>query len=227
MLLEGRIRVNGRAVTQLGARADAEKDSIRVDGKLLKVVRPRLVTIALNKPRGVVSTRRDPQGRRTVLDLVKGVHGRVYPVGRLDYNAEGLLLLTNDGELAYRLLRPGSVERVYRVKVKGDPDPEQIQRLGKGVVLDGRPTLPARVRRLRPGGNAWIEIGLHEGRRNQVVRMFKAIGHPVLRLRRVRIGPLALGTLRPGQSRLLTPAELAALKADRAPLNERVQGGDT
>jgi pseudouridine synthase len=213
MILEGRVRVNGRTVTLLGSKADGQRDAIRVDGRLLNRSRPVRMTLALNKPRGVVSTRRDPEGRRTVIDLIRGVRARLYPVGRLDYNAEGLILLTNDGELAYRLLRPGSVERVYRVKVKDRPDPDRLSRLRRGIVIDGRRTLPARVRVVRTGPSTWIEIGLHEGRKNQVVRMFRAIGHPLHRLRRISIGPVSLGRLAPGEHRVLTVAESARLRA--------------
>jgi len=220
MLLEGKIRVNGEVVVKLGSSADRTTDSIRVDGKLLRDAQPARVTMALHKPRGVVSTRRDPQGRTTVIDLIRGVPGRLYPIGRLDYNAEGLLLLTNDGDLAYRLLRPGAVERLYLVKVRGGPREEELARLRQGILLDGRKTLPARISRTVRGGarfmrNCWLEVGLHEGRPNQIVRMFRAIGHPVLRLRRIRIGPVALGSLPPGGFRPLTPRELAALSALR------------
>src|SRR6059036_3118331 len=226
MLLEGKIRVNGEVVVKLGSSADRTTDSIRVDGKLLRDAQPARVTMALHKPRGVVSTRRDPQGRKTVIDLIRRVPGRLYPIGRLDYDAEGLLLVTNDGDLAYRLLRPGGAERVYHVKVKGQPDPVQIERLRGGILLDGKRTLPALIRPLRhapaarrggrmgrrnapqAGQNRWLEVALHEGRRNQVVRMFRAIGNPVLRLRRVRIGPIGLGTLPPGRFRYLEPDEL-------------------
>lgn len=219
MLADGRVMVNGAVITEPGTKADPGKDAIRIDGKRLQRLAPATVTIALHKPRGVVSTRSDPEGRPTVVDLVRGVPGRLYPVGRLDYNAEGLLLLTNDGDLAYALLRPGGAERTYRVKVRGEPSQEALSRLRKGIVLDGRRTLPARVRKIHTKLNTWLEIGLHEGKKNQIIRMCQAIGHPVSRLRRVKIGPIALGTLPRGRHRVLRPGEVAALRA--ACLDER------
>jgi 23S rRNA pseudouridine2605 synthase len=217
MILDGRIVINGTVVSELGTKADPSKDVIRLDGKRLKQSDPARVTILLNKPRGVMSTRNDPEGRRTVVDLVKGLNARVYPIGRLDYNAEGLILLTNDGDLAFGLLRPGSAERVYVVRVKGDPRQEDLDRIRQGMILDRRRTLPARVRRLSGGKNSWVEVGMHEGRKNQVIRMFQAIGHPVIRLRRVRIGSLELGSLKPGEFRTVSPMELARLRASARP----------
>jgi pseudouridine synthase len=219
MIEEGRIVVNGAVVTDLGTRAEEGRDAIRVDGKRLRASSPERITVALNKPRGVVSSCRDPEGRPTVADLVKRIPARLYPVGRLDYNAEGLLLLTNDGDLAFRLLRPGGAERVYRVKVRGVPAAETIERLRQGIVLDGKKTLPARIGSVRPariagrqgGRNAWLRVGLHEGRKNQLIRMFERVGHPVLRLRRVAIGPLELGTIPTGRWRVLTEEDVARL----------------
>ncbi len=213
MIEAGRVRVNGRTVTALGTRAEAGRDAIVVDGRLLRpAASAERVTYALHKPRGVVSTRKDPEGRPTVVDFSPPGAPRLYPIGRLDWDAEGLILLTNDGDLAFQLLRPGSAERVYHVKVKGQPEEESLERLRSGLSLDGRRTLPAHVRRMGRGGNVWIEVGLHEGRKNQLVRMFRAVGHPVLRLRRVRIGPVELGKLAPGATRRLTAVELSQLR---------------
>ncbi|HXH05718.1 MAG TPA: pseudouridine synthase [Vicinamibacterales bacterium] len=216
LILAGRVTINGHTVTTLGTRADPERDDIRVDGRRIAGSERRRY-ILLNKPRGCVTTRHDPQGRLTVLDLVN-VREYVYPVGRLDYDSEGLLLLTNDGELAERLMHPRhEVERVYEAIVRGVPSPGALARLGRGVVLDGRRTAPAAVRLLgrldAPGGpQARLQLTLREGRRHQVRRMCEAVGHPVLRLRRVRIGPIADARLAPGRWRELTPSEIAALR---------------
>ena len=165
--------------------------------------------LLLNKPRGFVSTRSDPERRPTVIDLLKGVREYVYPVGRLDYDSEGLLLLTNDGDLAARLTHPRhGVERVYEARVRGEPDARSIQRLARGIVIEGRRTAPARARMV----HGVIELTLREGRKRQVRLMCEAIGHPVLRLTRVRFGPIADDRLKPGQFRELTPAEVARLK---------------
>jgi pseudouridine synthase len=210
---EGRVEVNGRVVRRLGEKADAQHDDIRVDGQR---VRPagRRVVVALYKPRGVITSLHDPEGRPTVRDLVARVRERVYPVGRLDYHSEGLLLMTNDGELAARLMAPRShCPKVYEVKVRGNPELETLRRLARGVVLEGRRTLPASVRWLRGQHNAWLEIRLVEGRKNQIRRMLLHAGHPVMKLRRVRIGPLGLGNLRPGEYRVLSEVEVEKLRA--------------
>jgi 23S rRNA pseudouridine2605 synthase len=214
-ILEGRVQVNGHRVARLGEKADPRTDDIRVDGRRLRLPGRRLV-VALYKPRGVVTTLSDPQGRPTVRDLVAGVRERVYPVGRLDYHSEGLLLLTNDGDLAAELLSPRShTPKVYEVKVRGVPEPHTLRRLANGIVLEGRRTLPARLRLLRGEHNAWIEVRLIEGRRNQIREMFRRVGHPVSKLRRVRIGALELGRLRPGEYRILAPAEVELLRRGR------------
>jgi len=213
-MLEGRVTVNGDTIRELGTKADASKDDIRVDGRRLKIaVRHRY--LLLNKPKGFITTRSDPQRRQTVMELLSGVREYVYPVGRLDYETEGLLLLTNDGDLAARLTHPRhEVPRVYEVRVLGVPDAHDIERLAKGVTIEGRRTDPAHVT-LVPGrheGHALMRITIAEGRNRQVRRMFEAIGHPVDYLRRVAIGPLKDSRLRPGQWRDLTEAEVAALK---------------
>ena len=228
LIRQGRVTVNGIAVSELGARADPHRDDIRFDGRRVRVVR-RFRYLLLNKPRGCVTTRSDPQGRRTVLDLLAGVREYVYPVGRLDYDSEGLLLLTNDGELAARLMHPRhEVERIYEALVRGVPGRREIERLARGLVIDGRRTRPAEVALLRPrrasgraappppGAGAdsrLLRIGLREGRSRQVRKMCEAIGHPVVRLRRVRIGPIADDRLRPGEFRDLSDLEIARLKA--------------
>lgn len=217
LILEGRVTVNGETVRVLGARADPAVDDVRVDGSRLKVKsHPRYVL--LNKPRGFVTTRADPEGRPTVLDLVRpGEY--LYPVGRLDYDSEGLLLLTNDGELAARLMHPRhKIERVYQARVRGVPDGHDLGRLSRGLIIDGRRTAPASARVLETGrgraeDQSLIEVTLREGRTRQVRKMCEAVGHPVLRLKRVRIGPIADPELRARQYRELTRHEIARLKA--------------
>jgi 23S rRNA pseudouridine2605 synthase len=217
LILAGEVTVNGRAVRELGTRVDPDHDEVRVRGQ---VVRPpeRPLYILLNKPLDTVSTAYDPEGRRTVLDLLpeQWRARRVYPVGRLDWDSEGLLLLTDDGDLALRMTHPRyALGKEYHALVTGQPTQRTLHQLARGIALEGesRPTAPARVRRLAGEGDAtWLSIELHEGRNRQVRRMCEAVGHPVLRLRRVRVGPLALGPLPLGASRPLTPDEVAALK---------------
>ena len=218
LIQQGRVSVNGTVVTELGTKADPARDDVRVDGRRVRVESRRRY-ILLNKPRGYVTTRSDPQGRRTVMDLLTGVREYVYPVGRLDYDSEGLLLLTNDGELAARLMHPShDVERVYEARVRGVPDARAVDRLARGITLDGRRTAPARVGTPEPRtsatgvSQAMIEIALHEGRKHQVRRMFEAVGHPVVRLRRIRIGPIGDESLTTGHYRDLTARELATLR---------------
>lgn len=212
LILEGRVTVNGRTVTELGTKADPDKDQIRVDGSLVREPR-RHVYIALNKPREVVTTLSDPQGRTTVKHLLKGLRERVFPVGRLDYHSEGLLLLTNDGELANRILSPsGHVEKVYHVKVNGRLTQEQIDQFRSGISLHGRRTAPAGIRILKGAVNPWYEVRLTEGRQQQIRLMFKNLGRLVEKLRRVQIGPLSLGSLPLGAWRLLSEDELRRLR---------------
>jgi pseudouridine synthase len=212
LILQGRVTVNGKVVTQLGSKADAARDHIRVDGKLLRPP-SRQVYFLLHKPVGYVSTVRDPQGRPTVLSLLKGVKERVYPVGRLDYHSSGILILTNDGELAHRLMsRAAAIPRTYHAKLDGHPRPEDLARLEQGIVLDGERTAPARLRALAQRDKPWYEITLVEGRYHQVRRMFERIGQRVVKLKRVRIAFLTDAGLAPGRFRSLTPAEVNRLK---------------
>jgi len=216
-MAEGRVSVNGAVVRELGSRADPAADDIRVDGRS---VRPATSFryLLLNKPRGFVTTRSDPEGRPTVLDLLRGVRDYVYPVGRLDYDSEGLLILTNDGELAARLMHPRHhVEREYLARMRGTPDAAVLARLSRGIVIDGRRTAPAEVRVVDTGrgqrkDQTLLSITVHEGRTHQVRKMCEAAGHPVVRLRRVRIGPLTDPTLKSGTFRELSPEEVARLK---------------
>ena len=223
LIAEGRVTVNGRVVTDLGTKVDPSQDAIKVDGKRVAAAPVRKTYLVLHKPRGVVTTMSDPEGRPTVAGLVRGLRTRVYPVGRLDYDSEGLLLLTDDGDLARDLMHPGSgVEKRYLAKVRGRPDPEALRRLSRGIPLDGRRTGPARVRLLRAGENPWLEIVIAEGRNRQVRRMLQAVGHPVQKLRRTAYGGVELGTLEPGAYRALTPAELRKLRRASASGSSRV-----
>ena len=230
LIEEGRVSVNGRTIREMGVKADPAADDIRVDGRRLRAPE-RHRYILLNKPTGVVTTRSDPQRRQTVVDLLQGVREYVYPVGRLDYDSEGLLILTNDGDLAARLTHPRhEVERTYEAYVAGAPDTDAVEQLRRGIPLDGRRTMPAEVQLLSRGAasrssaaprkgtahdkrvNGVLLITIREGRNRQVRRMCEAVGHPVRKLRRVRIGPIADRRLRPGEWRDLTVQEVRLLK---------------
>jgi 23S rRNA pseudouridine2605 synthase len=208
LITAGRVTVNGAVVTELGSKADPDRDHIKVDGTLLRKPKHE-VYIALNKPREVVTTLSDPQGRRTVKHLLKGVRERVFPVGRLDYHSEGLLLLTTDGEFANRVTSPaGHVEKTYLVKLNGPLTEEQMEKFRQGVALFGRRTAPAKIRLIKPGRSPWYEVCLTEGRQNQIRLMAKNFGRLVEKLRRVRIGFLTLGGLAPGRWRRLEEREV-------------------
>jgi 23S rRNA pseudouridine2605 synthase len=212
LILAGRVTVNGAVVTELGTKADAERDHIKVDGKLIHAAE-RPVYLAMNKPKNCVSTVSDPQGRETVIDLLRGVKARVYPVGRLDYHSEGLLLLTNDGEFAKRITAPAThVTKTYVVKTNGALTSEQEENFRKGVPIEGKRTAPAGLKRIQAGENPWYEVRLIEGRQNQIRLMFKHFGRLVEKLKRVKIGFLELGPLKPGAFRHLTPSEVARFR---------------
>ena len=219
LIAEGRVTVNGETVREMGTKADPASDDIRVDGRRIKSAE-RLRYILLYKPAGYVTTRSDPQRRPTVIDLLQGVKEYVYPVGRLDYDTEGLLLLTNDGDLAARLTHPRhGVKRTYEARVAGIPDDEALERLRRGIPLDGRRTLPADVSLLnkrRGAGDGVLALTIREGRNRQVRRMLEAVGHPVVTLARVQFGPLRDPGLKVGHSRELTPGEVKALQASAA-----------
>jgi 23S rRNA pseudouridine2605 synthase len=213
MITAGRVTINGRVVRELGIRVDPAKDHVKVDGHHLKPPQPQSF-IMLNKPKGVLSTLNDPQGRPTIQDLLHGISLRVFPVGRLDYDTEGLLLLTNDGEMAQALLHPRyHVPKTYLAKVKGVLSEAEIQQLERGVELEDGPTAPAMLKKAgKAEANSWMEITIYEGRKHQVKRMFDAVGHPVLRLERIRFGPLSLSGLQPGHFRFLTDREANTLR---------------
>jgi len=212
LITAGRVVVNGSIVTQLGTKVDPTRDKVKVDGRLVKSF-PEGVGIVVNKPVGYVSTLKDPQERPVVTDLLDRITTRVFPVGRLDYDAEGLLLLTNDGELAHRLQHPRyKISRTYEVKIKDVPTDDELSRLRKGVKLEDGITLPAKVTFLKKAmKNCWLKITIYEGRNRQVKRMCAAIGHPVIKLKRVRFGPLSLGSVLRGQYRYLTEGEVRKL----------------
>ncbi len=213
LIAQGRVSVDGVVVSEPGFKVDPEQSRVSVDGE---PVRPSddIVYIMLNKPRGVVSTVRDPQGRKTVLDLIKKVSARVYPVGRLDQDSEGLILLTNDGDLANRLIHPRhKVPKVYRVLVAGRPSSRTLQKLRSGVEVDGYRFQPCTIRIVsKPKASTLLEIVLKEGKKRQIRLMFKWAGYRVQRLERIKMGPLALGNLSPGQWRYLERSEVKMLK---------------
>ena len=217
MLLEHRITVNGRLVTEPGTRVDPERDHIKVDGKLVRPPRgPRTYLLAY-KPREMITSLHDPEGRPTIADLLRRarVRKRVFPVGRLDWDADGLLLLTDDGELANRVMHPRThLPKVYLVKVKGHPTERALDRVRRGVVIEPRVrTLPAEVTVEKAGENAtWLRVTLVEGRQNQIKRMFARVGHPVRKIRRIALGPLRLGKMRIGEVRPLSPGEVRRLR---------------
>jgi 23S rRNA pseudouridine2605 synthase len=208
LILEGRVAVNGAVITELGTKADPEQDHIKVDGKRLAGPE-RTVYLAMHKPKNCMTTVSDPQGRQTVIDLLRGVKARVYPVGRLDYHSEGLLLLTNDGEFAKRITAPAThVIKTYVVKTNGALTADQETKFREGVPLGGKRTAPAALKQIQHARNPWYEVRLVEGRQNQIRLMFKHFGRLVEKLRRVKIGFLELGPLRPGEFRHLAPAEV-------------------
>ncbi|HET7435074.1 MAG TPA: pseudouridine synthase [Thermoanaerobaculia bacterium] len=227
MIREGRVTVNGRVVTELGSKADAAHDHIKVDGKLITRAEPHRY-ILLYKPKEVMTTVEDPQGRKTVIDLIKGVRERIYPVGRLDFHSEGLIILTNDGDLAFKVSHPkhGSV-KTYHVKVRGVPEDRIIEKLERGITIDGKRTLPCEIRRMKTTGkstgrgedegNSWFEVKLREGRTQQIRKMYQAVGHPVSKLKRVAIGPLFDPTLGPGDWRELSKTEVKMLETMKEP----------
>ena len=219
LITQGRVRVNGTVVTELGTKADPATDEIKVDERRLP--KPKHTHyILLNKPRGYITSRSDPQHRPTVIELLArgGVSDYIYPVGRLDYDSEGLLILTSDGDLAARLTHPRhGVAREYEVRLRGVPDNHALERLARGVTVDGRRTADAevylrRVYESESGPQGILSLIIHEGRNRQVRKMCDSIGHPVVQLRRVRIGPIADDRLKPGMFRALTPSEINALK---------------
>ncbi len=212
LIAAGRVSVNGETITELGSKADLAVDKVKIDGRILSAPKHHLY-FALNKPRNCVTTMHDPQGRQTVMSFFKGLQERIYPVGRLDYASEGLLLLTNDGDFANHLTSPSShVTKTYVVKVNGALAADQEEQFRRGIPVHGRRTAPAGLKLIRKGENPWYEVRLVEGRQNQIRVMFKHFGRLVEKLRRVKIGFLELGNLKPGAYRTLTNAEVARFR---------------
>ncbi|MEW6738665.1 MAG: pseudouridine synthase [Nitrospirota bacterium] len=216
LIIEGRVTVNGKIAT-LGMKADPAKDHIKVDGRLLVKPEPKIYLV-FNKPVGVVTSLSDPEGRPTIKDFLKGIKYRVFPVGRLDYDSEGLLLITNDGDFAHRILHPSKkIPKTYVIKVKGIVDEDAMERLRRGVRLEDGLTAPAKVKKVRLSeSNSWVEITIYEGRKRQVRRMLEKVGYPVIKLRRITIGSLKLGDLKTGEMRRLTQEEVKKLKSSFA-----------
>jgi len=220
LITSGKVTINGKVFTELGTKADPAKDHIKVNGKLINPLLSgqQKVYVLLNKPRGYLSSASDPEGRPLVTELLPASLGRIYPVGRLDFNTEGLLLLTNDGDFTnFITAARNRVEKVYEAKVKGVPPEAAIERLRRGVVLDdGTRTAPAKIKLLdETGTNSWFEISLHQGRNQQIRRMFDLIGYSVVKLRRVRIGFLVDEKLKTGYWRLLSDVEVKRLTRPR------------
>ena len=212
LILAGRVSVNGETVTKLGSKADLAVDKVKVDGQALTKPKHH-VYFVFNKPKNCVTTANDPQGRQTVMAFFKGLPQRIYPVGRLDYASEGLLLLTNDGDFANKMMAPaGHVTKTYLVKANGLLTPEQEEEFRRGIPMHGRRTAPAGLKMVRKSLNPWYEVRLVEGRQNQIRIMFKHSGRLVEKLKRVKIGFLDLGTLKPGAYRTLTNAEVARFR---------------
>jgi pseudouridine synthase len=239
-IAEGRVDVNGNVVLELGEKIDPARDRVVAGGRLVRGEEERQVYILLNKPAGRVVSVKDPFGRPTVMDLLARIPARVYPVGRLDLDSEGALLLTNDGDLALRLTHPrfGAV-KVYEVRVEGEPGEDDLNKVRGGIFLEGRKTAPARVQLLRRGHrNTLLRVEIHEGRKREIRKMFEAVGFPVASLVRVEFAGLDLEDLKPGRWRYLTSAEIRKLKilvgmesgdapprGDRAPRKARKSGG--
>jgi 23S rRNA pseudouridine2605 synthase len=217
MIAHGRVTVNGETIREMGSKADLAVDDIRVDGARVRAPE-RLVYLLLNKPKGYVTTRKDPERRPTVMDLVPPVPG-LFPVGRLDVTTEGLILLTNDGAFAERVAHPRyQIRRVYQAKVHRIPDRDTLERLRRGVTVEGERLIVDDVRVIESENNAWLELGLHEGKHHEIKRLLEAVGHPVAKLKRVAIGPLTARGLDVGHFRELEPREVqAVLRGKTAP----------
>ncbi|HEV2989098.1 MAG TPA: pseudouridine synthase [Candidatus Angelobacter sp.] len=234
MITQGRVTVNGHTVSELGSKADLDRDHIKVDGKLLRSPE-RHIYLMLNKPKGYVTTVSDPEGRPTVMDLVKHIGERIYPVGRLDYSTEGLLLFTNDGALANLLTRTAShLPKTYHVKISGRAEAADIAKLRRGIRIATQPgdgpmksviTAPAQIRLLKDAENPWYEMTLIEGRNRQIRRMFEEVGHHVEKIKRVRYGPITLN-IESGQVRELTPKEVDSLKSFKRRIHSDSKSGN-
>jgi len=222
LIRQGRVSVNDRTVTQLGTQADPQRDHIKVDGRL---IRPEpLEYFIVNKPQGVLSAVSDRSKRPLVTDLVRS-RRRLYPVGRLDFQSEGLIILTNDGALTRKITRAGKMEKVYKVKVRGQPTQEKLDRLCGGITVEGEKFSQCKIAELKKARNCWFEVVLQEGKNRQIRRMFEHIGHPVMRVRRMAIGGVTLGDLPPGGYRKLTSREVRLLQGEKKPEQESKKSG--
>ncbi len=209
---EGKVKVNGKIVYNKGLKVDREKDYIELNEKLITFDIPKVYFI-VNKPQGVICSLSDNEGRKKITDLLPKFSFKIYPVGRLDYNSEGLILMTNDGELANLLMHPSfHINKTYRVKIQGQLSKQEIKAIKTGIVIDERKVVISSFKILKVTKNTWIEVSLHEGKKHIIRRLFKMIGHPVMRLKRIQIGPLSAPELRPGQFRPLYPKEIKLLK---------------
>lgn len=217
LITGGLVTVNGTVVTELGTKADISVDHIKVNGKLIRPAK-HLIYLMLNKPKGCLTTTEDPEGRKTVMELIRGVKERVYPIGRLDYDSEGLLLFTNDGDFVNLITKAAvKVPKFYVVKVNGHLTPEQEEKFRAGIPIYGKMTAPAGVKKIHRAENPWYEVKLIEGRQNQIKLMFRHFGLLVEKLKRVKIGFLELGNLKPGDFRHLTPFEVDRFRKNMTP----------
>ncbi len=214
LILEGRVTVNGQIAT-LGMKVNPLKDHIKVDGRLLTSIEPKIYLI-FNKPKNVLTSLYDPKGRPTVKDFLKGIKYRVFPVGRLDFDSEGLIFLTNDGDLAQAILHPSkNIPKTYLVKVKGIIEEQTVKKLESGIKLEEGITAPAKVKMARvTDNNSWIEITIYEGKKRQIRRMLEKVGHRVLKLKRIRVNGINLGNLKTGSFRYLTPKEVEKIRRE-------------
>lgn len=226
LIVQGLVTVNGQVVDELGSKADPNADTIKVRGKLVSGPAPEKIYLMLNKPKGYMVTKEDPEGRPTVMQLLGKLAPKVYPVGRLDFWSEGLLLFTNDGDFANHVLAAKTeIPKTYQVKTNASLKKEQLDRFRKGVVIDGRRTAPAKIRLMRAATNPWYEVQLIEGRNRQIRKMFLSLGVLVEKIKRVSVGPLYLGKLPTGQVRDLTPAEVERMQALWSPKQSRPRKG--
>ena len=209
LICQGHVSVNGCTVRKLGSKADLQFDHVKVDGR--RVEPASFEYYVINKPQGVLSAVRDPLQRPLVTQLVKS-HKRLYPAGRLDFQSEGLVILSNDGELTRNITRSGLIKKVYRVKVRGQPETDKLEQLRRGAKVGFQQRSSCQIRVLKKGRNSWYEVILHQGRNRQIRRMFENIGHPVMRLRRIAIGTVLLGDLPPGGARRMSSQEVRSLK---------------
>jgi pseudouridine synthase len=222
MILDGRVTLNGKPVTELGVRANPQIDRIEVDGKVFGTNAPKIYVL-LYKPKGYTTTRKDPHAKQTVMELIQRVPVPVHPVGRLDVDTEGLLILTNDGSFTYKITHPShEVDKTYEAWVSATISDRGLQKLREGVELDDGKTAPAQVKLLRKSKEqSLIRVTIHEGRKRQVRRMIAAVGHTVLELTRTRIGPIGIGDLKPGRWRYLAPEEIAAIEENIQPIEPK------